>query len=172
MHDLVLVSGGVRSGKSAFAESLLLHRYQESWLYWATGRAEDPEMDARIAAHRKLRPPGVLTLEEGFRDLLSSGRLAEGGDLRDSPLLLDSLGFCVLELMEEEFEPWIERFSGVLAGRRATTVIVTDEVGLGGVSGSTLGRRFADRIGLWNQRLAREAAQVWAVMMGCPLRLR
>ena len=39
MHDLVLVSGGVRSGKSAFAESLLLHRYQESWLYWATGRA-------------------------------------------------------------------------------------------------------------------------------------
>ena len=172
MHDLVLVSGGVRSGKSAFAESLLLHRYQESWLYWATGRAEDSEMDARIAAHRKLRPPGVLTLEEGFRDLLSSGRLAEGGDLRDSPLLLDSLGFCVLELMEEEFEPWIERFSGVLAGRRATTVIVTDEVGLGGVSGSTLGRRFADRIGLWNQRLAREAAQVWAVMMGCPLRLR
>ncbi len=172
MHDLVLVSGGVRSGKSAFAESLLLHRYQESWLYWATGRAEDSEMDARIAAHRKLRPPGVLTLEEGFRDLLSSGRLAEGGDLRDRPLLLDSLGFCVLELMEEEFNRWTACIDGLFFFAPSASVFLTDEVGLGGVSGSTLGRRFADRIGLWNQRLAREAAQVWAVMMGCPLRLR
>ena len=73
MHDLVLVSGGVRSGKSAFAESLLRHRYQESWLYWATGRAGDPEMEARIAAHRKLRPPGVLTLEEGRREVFRPG---------------------------------------------------------------------------------------------------
>lgn len=172
MHDLVLVSGGVRSGKSAFAESLLRHRYQESWLYWATGRAGDPEMEARIAAHRKLRPPGVLTLEEGFRDLLSSGRLENGGDLRERPLLLDSLGFCVLEILEDGCESWIERFSGALSGRPATTVIVTDEVGLGGISGSALGRRFADCIGLWNQRLARDATQVWTVMMGCPLRLR
>ncbi|MCL5284852.1 MAG: bifunctional adenosylcobinamide kinase/adenosylcobinamide-phosphate guanylyltransferase [Nitrospirae bacterium] len=172
MQDLVLVSGGVRSGKTAYAESLLRHRHQESWFYWATGRALDSEMESRIAAHKKCRPPGVVTIEEGFRDLLASGRLAEEGDLREKPLLIDSLGFCVLELLEEEIEPWIDRFSAVLSGRRAMTVIVTDEVGLGGVAGSALGRRFADRIGLWNQRLSREAAQVWAVMMGCPLRLR
>ena len=172
MADLVLVSGGVRSGKSAFAESLLLHRHQESWVYWATGQANDPEMDARIARHRESRPPGVLTVEEGFRDLLSSGRLEEGGDLIQRPLLLDSLSFCVLELMDEEIDPWMDRFSTILSNRRAMTVVVTDEVALGGVSASEVGRRFADRIGLWNQKLAREAAQVFAVLMGLPLRLR
>ena len=172
MRDLILVSGGVRSGKTAFAESLLLHRHQQSWLYWATGRAEDSEMEARIALHRASRPEGVHTLEEGFRAMMESGRLEEGGDLGDRPLLLDSLGFCVLELLEEEIGPWIERFSRLLSGRRATTVIVTEEVGLGVVAGSPLGRRFADRIGLWNQRLSLEASQVYAVMMGCPLRLR
>ncbi len=172
MTDLILVSGGVRSGKSVFAESLLLHRHQHSWVYWATGRAEDSEMESRIALHRASRPSGVFTVEEGFRALLASGRLEEGGDLRTRPLLLDSLGFCVLELLEEEINPWIERFSSLLSGRRATTVIVTEEVGLGGVAGSPPARRFADRIGLWNQRLAHEASQVYAVMMGCPLRLR
>lgn len=169
--DLVLVSGGVRSGKSHFAESLLSLQHQDSWVYWATGQACDPEMAERIACHKASRPSGVLTVEEGFRALLASGRLEEG-DLGERPLLLDNLGFCVMELLDDEIEPWMDRFSTILARRKGMTVVVTDEVGFGGVALSELGRRFADRIGRWNQKLSREATQVYAVMMGCPIRLR
>jgi adenosylcobinamide kinase/adenosylcobinamide-phosphate guanylyltransferase len=171
--SLILVSGGIRSGKSAFAERLMAERAGSAWTYWATGRAHDPEMESRIAAHRKRRAAGVETVEDDFCSFVRSGTFGEGGPLSDTPLLLDNLGFCVMELLElDSSGPWVERFGRILSGRTALTVIVTDEVGGGGVALTPLGRSYADLIGEWNQHLARQASEVYTVVMGCPLRLK
>jgi len=173
VRDLVLVTGGVRSGKTAFAMELLAHRHGSRWIYWATGKALDSEMEARIARHREERPEGVATFEAGLSEGLPFGVLGAGGERDDLPVLLDSLGFCVLEtLSEPSIDPWMDRLSDLFARRQGPVVVVTEEVGWGGVAMEPSGRLFADRLGLWNQRLAREASSVYAVMAGCPLRLR
>ena len=173
MGSLILVSGGIRSGKSAFAERLMDERAGSSWTFWATGRARDPEMEARIASHRKRRAAGVETVEDDFCAFVSSGIFGEGGPLSDTPLLLDNLGFCVMDLLElESSGSWVERFGRILSGRTGLTVIVTDEVGGGGIAMTPLGRSFADLTGEWNQQLARQASEVYTVVMGCPLRLK
>ena len=153
--------------------SLLSHRFGERWLYWATGKALDAEMEERIALHRKERPKGVVTLEAGLREGIASGELSRGGDRDGWPVLLDSLGFCVLEsLADSDIRPWMDQLSELFAGRSGPVVVVSEEVGWGGVSMDPSARVFADRLGLWNQRLAREALSVYAVMAGCPLRIR
>ncbi|MCL5953693.1 MAG: bifunctional adenosylcobinamide kinase/adenosylcobinamide-phosphate guanylyltransferase [Nitrospirae bacterium] len=173
MRDLVLVTGGIRSGKTAFAMSLLVHRFGNDWLYWATGKALDAEMEERIARHRKERPEGVMTLEAGLREGIDSGNLAGEETWARMPVLLDSLGFCVLEtLSEADITVWMDRLSELVAGRPGPVVVVSEEVGWGGISMDRSARLFADRLGLWNQRLAREAGSVYAVMAGCPLRIR
>ncbi|MGC8530229.1 MAG: bifunctional adenosylcobinamide kinase/adenosylcobinamide-phosphate guanylyltransferase [Leptospirillia bacterium] len=173
MRDLVLVTGGIRSGKTAFAMSLFFHRFGDDWLYWATGKALDSEMEERIALHRKERPTGVLTLEAGLGEGMASGDLLGEGKWARMPVLLDSLGFCVLEtLSEPDMTGWMDRLSDLFAARSGPVVVVSEEVGWGGVSMDRSARLFADRLGLWNQRLAREAGSVYAVMAGCPLRIR
>lgn len=173
MGSLLLVSGGVRSGKSAFAQELIGARAGSGWLFWATGTASDPEMAERILRHKNARPPGIDTIEEGLCSLLSSGRIGPSGPCSARPLLLDNLGSCVLELLEDpSFDLWIDRLSREIQSRQGLTVVVTDDVGGGGVALSPLGRAFADRLGDWNQHLARQADEVYAVMMGIPLRLR
>ena len=167
------MTGGIRSGKTAFAMSLLVHRFGNDWLYWATGKALDAEMEERIARHRKERPEGVMTLEAGLREGIASGSLAGEGARARMPVLLDSLGFCVLEtLSEADITGWMDRLSELVAGRAGPVVVVSEEVGWGGISMDRSARLFADRLGLWNQRLAREAGSVYAVMAGCPLRIR
>jgi adenosylcobinamide kinase/adenosylcobinamide-phosphate guanylyltransferase len=151
----------------------MTERAGPAWTYWATGQAHDREMEDRIAGHRLRRPAGVDTLEDSFFSLVSSGKIGETGPLNDTPLLLDNLGFCVMELLEVEFShQWVERFGRVLAARKGLTVIVTDEVGLGGVAVTPLGRTFADRIGEWNQALSAQADEAYTVIMGCHLRLK
>ncbi len=173
MRDLVLVTGGIRSGKTAFAMSLLSHRFGDRWLYWATGKALDAEMEARIARHRQERPEGVATLEAGLGEGITSGILGAGGEREGWPVLLDSLGFCVLETLgDPEISSWMDRLSELLSTRQGPVVVVSEEVGWGGVSMDPSARLFADRLGLWSQRLAREAQAVYAVMAGCPLRIR
>ena len=167
------MTGGIRSGKTAFAMSLLVHRFGNDWLYWATGKALDAEMEERIARHRKERPEGVMTLEAGLREGIDSGNLAGEETWARMPVLLDSLGFCVLEtLSEADITVWMDRLSELVAGRPGPVVVVSEEVGWGGISMDCSARLFADRLGLWNQRLAREAGSVYAVMAGCPLRIR
>lgn len=167
------MTGGIRSGKTAFAMSLLAHRFGDHWLYWATGSALDAEMEERIALHRKERPSGVVTLEASLREGITSGDLGRGGRRDGWPVLLDSLGFCVLEtLAEPDMKGWMDRLSDLFSGRTGPVVVVSEEVGWGGVSMDASARLFADRLGLWNQHLAREARAVYAVMAGCPLRIR
>jgi adenosylcobinamide kinase/adenosylcobinamide-phosphate guanylyltransferase len=172
----VLVTGGVRSGKSRHAESLLADA--PSVTYVAPGPSADEDSDpdwvARIAAHQARRPASWNTVET--RDLAAALRL-------DGPVLVDCLGTWltgVLDargLWDSSSEPvtstvdaLLDEVVGALA-LRTDVVLVTNEVGLGVVPAHRSGRLFRDLLGLVNQRIATTCDEVHLVIAGRVLRL-
>ena len=157
--------GGSRSGKSAFAESLLAGAADVTYLATALPRPDDPEWAARVAAHQARRPPTWHTLES----------LDVAAVLRDpgAPVLVDSITLWVSATMDEADVE--QRTDELCAAWRATArdiVAVSDEVGSSVVPASAEGRRFRDALGLINQRLAAAADDVRLVVAGLPLRLK
>lgn len=171
----VLVTGGVRSGKSRHAESLL----SGPVTYLAPGPVrDDADWAARIAAHRARRPADWTTVES--HDLV--GVLAR----TDGHLLVDCLGTWLTAVLDE-LELWdapsgdvtavVERLVAEAAdvlnvrGRGEDTVLVTNEVGMGVVPDYRSGRLFRDMLGLINQRIAAACDEVHLVVAGRVIRL-
>ena len=176
---LVLVTGGVRSGKSRYAEALVKHLLgpDEIALYLATLHAGDDEMTRRIAAHRAQRPAAWRTLETP---------LFPAAAIQESPenvVLLDCLSGLVsnvlLKYEVEDEETVIKRILDAVtelteAARKTqkTVVIVTNEVGSGVVPAYPLGRLYRDALGLANARVAAAADAVALCVVGLPQTLK
>ncbi|GGL27167.1 bifunctional adenosylcobinamide kinase/adenosylcobinamide-phosphate guanylyltransferase [Phycicoccus endophyticus] len=170
-----LVTGGVRSGKSRVAEDLLAGR--PGVTYVATGpRADDPDWQARVAAHRARRPRDWSTLETA--DLADALRRLRGPALVDCAgtwltAVLDGLG--AWDTPRAGWEPGLhERTADVVAAWAACPhdlVVVTNEVGWGVVPAHHSGRVFADELGRLNQQLAGAADRVLLVVAGRVLTL-
>lgn len=174
--SLILVTGGARAGKSTFAEALARRLGGDQVCYVATAEARDADMAARIAAHRAARPAGWVTVEAP-RDVAA----ALAG--HDRPVVLvDCLTLLVSNVLLSFPEPagvpdvWpaveaevagLVRLSG-----GCTTIIVTNEVGLGVVPATPLGRVYRDLIGKANQQLAAAAAEVYLVVAGIPVEIK
>lgn len=181
-HALVL--GGARSGKSAFAERLLVE--DEEVLYAATApRYEgDPEWAERIARHQTRRPQTWQTVELGQ----SPAQLADLLRTADRTILVDSLTLWLTAAMDAvgawDDEAWREGTSRTALGHLASdlvdaysnsarpVVVVSDEVGLSVVPESAGTRRFRDQLGTLNQALAEVADEVALVVAGIPVRLK
>ncbi|RUT25482.1 bifunctional adenosylcobinamide kinase/adenosylcobinamide-phosphate guanylyltransferase [Asaia sp. W19] len=163
--NTILVLGGVRSGKSRHAEKLVTAE-PGPWRYIATGRAWDEEMRARIDLHRAQRDPGWETVEEPL-DLAPA--LAH-----DGPVLIDCLTLWLTNLIleEQDIRKATERLLAALRPRKALSVLVGNEVGLGIVPENALARRFRDEAGLLHQRLACEARRVLFVVAGHALEMK
>jgi adenosylcobinamide kinase/adenosylcobinamide-phosphate guanylyltransferase len=179
--QIVLVLGGVRSGKSAFAEKLVRELDQPT-LYLATGQATDQEMAERIRRHRKSRPASWVTLEE---PLELAGALESALAAPEPPgvVLVDSLDIWVSNLLlkhEEDTTATLERLTlsatdrtlEVCSGSPAASFLVSSEVGFSPVPPYPLGRRFQDLLGLVNQRVAAAANRVCLVVAGIPVELK
>ena len=174
-EGLILVTGGVRSGKSAHAEALLAD--EPATTYLAAGpRYDDADWQERIARHRERRPATWATVE--------TSEVAVALADATGPALLDCLGTWLdaivsgAELWEApvaEVEEFVAaRTTGVVATLRATThpvVIVTNEVGLGVVPEHRSGRLFRDLLGSMNQRIAGVCDEVHLVVAGRVLKL-
>ena len=172
---LVLVTGGVRSGKSAHAESLLAS--EPTTTYVAAGPTyDDADWRARIARHRERRPATWATVETS--DLAVALAEATG------PVLVDCLGTWLdatiggaglWEAPVDEVEEYVAtRTTGVTAALRAATspiVVVTNEVGLGVVPEHRSGRLFRDLLGTINQRIGSVCDEVHLVVAGRVLRI-
>lgn len=158
---ITLVLGGTRSGKSELAERLV-ERGEQPVTYVATGQATDPDMAARIAAHRARRPATWSTVEAG-RDLPDVLTTLTG------PCLVDSLGSWVASFPDLDPEPL--RLCAALEDRAAATVVVSEEVGLGVHAPTAAGRQFADALGTLNHAVADIADQVLLVVAGRALPL-
>ena len=194
MGKIVLVTGGARSGKSSFAESKLLQK--EGVCYIATGLVmkEDPEWQERVKLHQERRPQSWDTLEQ-YRDLatwieqddhgdylldcatmLTTNRLfdlvnegyPDKGYLSDEQFLSKAEQARILAAMEAE---WSQILSA-MKERQATFWIVTNEVGLGIVPDTRLGRYFRDLQGRVNQLIAKEASEVYLVICGLAQQLK
>ncbi len=194
MAKIVLVTGGARSGKSAFAEERLADR--ERVCYIATGlpRGEDPEWQERIRLHQERRPASWTTQEQyaGLADWLREQShpvyLLDCATLLTSNRLFDLIAQYYpdkLELTEEHFlsrqeqsfllqlleEEWQELLSAIRQ-TDAECWIVRDEFGLGIFPESRLGRFFRDVQGSFNQLIAKEASEAYLVICGLAQQLK
>jgi adenosylcobinamide kinase/adenosylcobinamide-phosphate guanylyltransferase len=161
-----LVLGGARSGKSAFAESLV--RGPGPVRYVATARPVDAEMAERIRRHRARRPEGWEVVEAGT-DL--AGALA--GIPAGGRVLIDGLTLWLADLLERAPDP-----AGPLEAalkeleRVPDAIVVSEEVGGGIVPASALARRFRDLAGELNQRVAALCGRVFLVTAGIPIEIK
>ncbi|HEX7713874.1 MAG TPA: bifunctional adenosylcobinamide kinase/adenosylcobinamide-phosphate guanylyltransferase [Bacillota bacterium] len=174
----ILISGGVRSGKSRFAEGLAL-RLGGRVIYLATATAGDAEMAERIARHQARRPQDWMTVEEPLHPEEVIRNYSKG-----YTILLDCLTLFLSNLYfelqpgaaESELSQLVlERFTELaqaVAVSRANLVLVTNEVGWGIVPDNPLARSFRDLSGLANQEIARVCDQVYLVVTGIPLRIK
>lgn len=154
---LIFVLGGARSGKSAVAERLT-EQLPAPVTYVATLDAGcDPELAARIAAHKRNRPGQWTTLEVGPDPAALLGATV-------GTVLLDGLGALVAGA--PDFAVDTEALCRALCERDGDTVVVSDEVGLGVHPSTAHGRRFRDALGLVNQRVADCADEVLLVVAG------
>ncbi|MHA1128568.1 MAG: bifunctional adenosylcobinamide kinase/adenosylcobinamide-phosphate guanylyltransferase [Alphaproteobacteria bacterium] len=166
--DLTLILGGARSGKSAFAERLVVVTGKPR-TYIATAQAFDPEMEAKIAQHKMDRGQGWNTIEAPL-DVV--GALAEapvGG-----VILIDCLTLWLSNQMlaEADVDAEITRLLTALTTAQNPIVCVSNEVGMGLVPENALGRRFRDAQGTLNRQLAERAALAVFVVAGLPLTLK
>jgi adenosylcobinamide kinase/adenosylcobinamide-phosphate guanylyltransferase len=164
-----LVLGGARSGKSAFAEQLIgdsgLAR-----IYLATATAGDDEMRSRIAHHRVQRGDGWTTVEEPLALVDALTREATLG----RAVLVDCLTLWLSNLMlaERDFEMEARRLARFLGAAKHPVVLVSNEVGLGLVPETPLGRSFRDAQGRLNQVVAATVPNVVFIAAGLPLWLK
>lgn len=173
---LILVTGGARSGKSSFAERLILENCRHP-AYVATCPVLDAETAERIRLHRARRETGNWITVEEETDLAAAFDRAEAA--RADGVLVDCLTLWINNLLYRnpefseqgmcetmaELLPRLRRFPGPV-------VLVLNEVGLGLVPETPLGRRFRDLSGRCGQLVAAEADELYFVVCGIPQRIK
>lgn len=171
----ILVLGGIRSGKSQWAETTLSAAVADAPVrYVATGPdpGADADWAARVAAHRRRRPAHWTTCEtvEVAAQLRADPQL---------PTLIDDVGGWLTATLDRRagwsgasVTPDVDDLVTAVADFRSTVLVVSPEVGLSVVPASAAGRRFADELGTLNQRLARVCDRVVLLVAGLPVTVK
>jgi adenosylcobinamide kinase/adenosylcobinamide-phosphate guanylyltransferase len=179
----ILITGGAGSGKSHFAQELA-SKLGEPVLFVATAVAGDEEMRQRIDKHRKKRPPAWSTLEVNtkvgkmIREKIGSAQVV----IIDCITLLannifsqysDQTGEPIdVTLIEKRLNAEIDELIECTKQLDASFIIVTNEVGLGLVPTSRLGRLYRDLLARVNQMLAQAADEVYLMVAGLPVLIK
>jgi adenosylcobinamide kinase / adenosylcobinamide-phosphate guanylyltransferase len=171
LPPVTLVLGGARSGKSTHAERLVagtLHGAPpHPAVYIATAEAGDVEMATRIMAHRARRGAGWTTIEEPLKLDEALASAATHGQ----PVLVDCLTLWPSNLMHggADVDAATDDVFRSLDDHKSPVVFVTNELGLGLVPETPLGRSFRDAMGRMNMRFAERADRVIFMAAGLPL---
>ncbi|MCH5326171.1 MAG: bifunctional adenosylcobinamide kinase/adenosylcobinamide-phosphate guanylyltransferase [Duncaniella sp.] len=172
--QITLITGGQRSGKSEMAEGLALSR-SEAPVYLATATVNpgDAEMARRVAAHRERRGPQWSTIEEPLAPS------AHAAVLEGRTVLVDCLTLWATNLFfangddeERAFEAFRREFELLAAIPGIDLIMVSNEIGLGGISPNPLQRRFTDLQGRVNRLAATVADEVYFMISGLPLKIK
>lgn len=178
---LIFLLGGARSGKSHYAEQWARDNGQQV-LFVATAQAFDDEMRERIARHQQERPTHWDTLEApqqvGAR--LQEQLTAQPYDtvvvdcitLLAANILLALPEECTQEEVNTAVLAEIDTLLNTYQQADATWLVVSNEVGMGVVPPTKLGRLYRDALGRANQRLAQHADEVLMLVAGLPWRLK
>ncbi len=183
-HTLSFVTGGARSGKSAFAQRLAHERAGDSVLFVATLREtdavrDDVELRSRIVRHQSSRPSSWRTLVLGD-DLDAIAEAARTNQMRC--ILLDCLSLYISGALfmgsalpaqpEDAASAAAQRLVTVLRETGADAIVVSNEVGMGIVPDNAWARAYRDALGRVNQLLAADADAAYLLVSGLPLRLK
>jgi adenosylcobinamide kinase / adenosylcobinamide-phosphate guanylyltransferase len=174
LPPVTLVLGGARSGKSTHAEKLvtgsLFGATPRPAVYIATAEAGDVEMATRIMAHRARRGGAWTTIEEPLKLAEALQTAAAHGQ----PVLVDCLTLWLSNLMhvQADLDEATDEVVMALDGYGAPVVFVSNEVGLGLVPETPLGRAFRDAQGRLNMRMAERADRVVLMAAGLPLLMK
>ena len=172
---LTLVLGGVRAGKSAYAQRLA--EAGERVLFVATAEALDEDMSARIRTHQQSRPAEWDTLEEPLGIVAAMKPLLS----RYDTVLLDCLTLWVSNLLlrdpdsvgvDADIPSEVHNLLTLYREQEASWIVVSNEVGLGVAAPTKLGRVYADELGRVNQMVAAAADDVVFMAAGLPLNLK
>lgn len=187
MNKLILITGGERSGKSTYAEQMALS-LSENPVYVATARIWDEEFRLRVEAHKARRGPQWTNIEEplhpGKHNL--AGRVVlvdcmtlwatnfffeESGGESDARLDEKEEHQLRKEQTDRALQHLCEAFDE-LVSQPATFIVVTNEIGWGGVPVNPVQRRFTDMLGWANQHAAAVADEVICMISGIPVRVK
>jgi adenosylcobinamide kinase/adenosylcobinamide-phosphate guanylyltransferase len=170
--SVTLVLGGVRSGKSRYAQQLA--EQSRRVVFVATAKVTDDEMRTKIQRHREDRPKEWLTVEEP----LDLPKVLAEHELDCEVIVVDCLTIFAANLLEAEgedngaIERRAEALCQALRAVQCSVVLVSNEVGSGVVPAYPLGRRYRDLLGEINQKVARIADDVVLMVAGLPLALK
>lgn len=179
MAEIILVTGGARSGKSAFAERYTA-KYGNKVAYIATAQVFDKEMKYRIDLHQKRRPADWQTYEAPFN---AHEAIAEAGKEHDF-ILFDCMTLYMSNLLlslpdiedsKKNYAFIQEKVGQLLEAAKNTpakVLFVTNEVGCGIVPESHLAREYRDLAGLANQMAAKAAEKAYMVVSGIPVDIK
>jgi adenosylcobinamide kinase/adenosylcobinamide-phosphate guanylyltransferase len=179
---LIFVTGGVKSGKSAFAEKVT-SKLGQRITYLATAEARDKEMRNRIVIHQERRPENWTTVEEPLK---VTAVLKEYGSKSDVimldclTMLLTNLMFKEAQIKDKEFQKEslnnvleeIQALADAAKEAEAHVVIVSNEVGLSLVSENYLGRQYQELVGIANQMIAQQSDEAYLVVSGYPIDMK
>jgi len=178
MGKIVLVLGGVKSGKTLYAVNRA-KRIGSSVTYLATAIAGDKEMKTKIGEHKKMRPKNWGTIEEPF-DLLDKIRR-----ITTKVIIVDCINFWLTNFLSSSSHQVVQGFSpasyiGTLCkylkkrknSKINTTFIISNEVGLSLVPPNRAGRQFQDLLGRVNQVIANYSDEIYFLVAGIPLQLK
>ena len=165
----LLVLGGARSGKSAYALKVAEASCAER-LYVATATPGDEEMAGRIARHQADRGRGWTTLEEP----LEVARALQAEARPGRAIVVDCLTLWLSNLMlaKRDPEPAVAGLAAAITALAGPAILISNEVGMGIVPDHKLGREFRDWQGRANAEIARVCDAVVFVAAGLPLRLK
>lgn len=167
----ILILGGARSGKSSFAEELA-KKSDNPVTVIASAQAFDEDMRARITEHRRSRPGSWRTIEEPIQ-LASALARVPASDTAVVDCITVWLGNMFHEgRSESEVYVEVDRFIETMSQRRGTTIVVSNEVGLGIVPATELGRSYRDVLGRVNTRISNGVDRSMFLIAGRALELR
>ena len=177
---IILVTGGARSGKSSFAESL--YKNKEDVVYIATSKATDKEMEERIKHHRERRPSYWRTYEGNYNLVEAIGKeknyLLDCVTVLTSNIMFDKtkeesyISSELQNIVEEAIYDELCSLIDTIKDKKYNLILVTNEIGCSLVPENHIARVFRDIQGRVNQRVAALSNQVYLVSCGIPVKIK
>ena len=170
MGKKILITGGIKSGKSRFALKIAREIEKGEKIFIATARPIDKEMEDKIATHKKVRGSDFQTVEEPIH----LGAILK--KINQSTVVIDCITLWLsnlfFELGQSEKLQEINIFIGALNEFKGNLIIITNEVGWGIIPADEISRRYQTELGSLNQRLGEICDEVYVLISGIPLKIK
>lgn len=165
---MILITGGVKSGKSTFALRKALEYEKRAFV--ATGVPFDDEMKVRIQRHKEERGE----LFDTFEEPVNVADILKEIDGRYSVILFECLTTYLGNLFYYgiDVQKELEKLINVLISMKSEVIVVTNEVGWGIIPDNELSRKYAEILGRTNTTLASIAKEVYSVIAGIEVRIK